>query len=417
MATEGAALVRVGNPLSAPLSLRRLLIQIDPGEFANDNEGHGETRLAELLESRAASGPVVLVIDRAETLEADALLALQHVASGSGAVKVVFFGSPTFWQLLDDQELAPLRHALNRPAAAAVDSRPATPPPAATNPPGITPERWRPPASQPVQGWWLAAVLGLLITGVSIALLAPDGLFHPVAPQPKVADMATSATSPAVAPQTGSAPESEPPSAAPAPGPAPSSNPQLPSAPAQSPVGIQPPGTFARPPPARPSAQPSAPSSGRADARQVRPRTRFERFVAGSGYEIDSLSDEERALLLGRFLAGEPAGTPKSNEATASEAADASRVVIHYNENATTGETINRLAEQAAPFAASVQARAVAHTPFMAEIRYFHPSDLARARELATALRAVRPNWQIRDFSQYRPGPLLGTIEVWIPSR
>ena len=95
MATEGATLVRVGNPLSAPLSLRRLLIQIDPGELANDNEGHEETRLAELLESRAASGPVVLVVDRAETLAADALLALQHVASGSGAIKVVFFGSPT----------------------------------------------------------------------------------------------------------------------------------------------------------------------------------------------------------------------------------------------------------------------------------------------------------------------------------
>ena len=435
MASEGAVLMRAGNPLSAALTLRRLLIQIDPGELDHDHDGDETFRLAGLLERRAGSGRVVLTIDQAETLEPAALLALQQVAIGSGNIKIVFFGDPAFWQLLNGEGLTSLRQALNRPAAEGAGMGPAED----TAP---APERWPPATSRPDRRWWVASVVGLLITGLASALLAPGGLFHRESPRPMTENTAVpvivepapgpprvSSSAPASAPlpipdamlPPGSEPSSKTESLPVAPEPAASGHaaseaprpPDMASLPAPA-AGNTPPATPMKTPPVpvRPLTQPVSPPAGRADTRQLRPRTRFEQFVAASGNDIDSLSDDERDTLLGRFLAGQRVGGPEPDEPVGE-----SRVVIHYNERSTTGETVNRLAEQAAPFAASVRTLAAANTPFMAEIRFFHPEDFSRARKLAAALHGVRSGWLIRDFSSYRPGVPLGTFEVWTPAR
>ncbi|MEM6374370.1 MAG: hypothetical protein AAF727_16560, partial [Pseudomonadota bacterium] len=48
----------------------------------------------------------------------------------------------------------------------------------------------------------------------------------------------------------------------------------------------------------------------------------------------------------------------------------------------------------------------------VSNVRYFHPSDRAAAAEVARLLNA-----EIRDFTDFRPSPRVGTVEVWIAGR
>jgi len=115
LAEAGSASVRVGNPLSSPLTLRRILFQIDQDGGGDEADVDVEAHLARLLEEQqGAQDRIVLVVERAETLDAAALLSLQRLASAPGALQVLFVGAPAFWALLDDARLAPLRQALAR---------------------------------------------------------------------------------------------------------------------------------------------------------------------------------------------------------------------------------------------------------------------------------------------------------------
>jgi hypothetical protein len=56
-----------------------------------------------------------------------------------------------------------------------------------------------------------------------------------------------------------------------------------------------------------------------------------------------------------------------------------------------------------------------ARTPYSireTQVRYFHPEDAA-----AAAIVADRTGAQIRDFTDYRPSPPPGSIEVWVAGR
>ena len=115
MANGGIASVRVGNPLNSSLTLQRILFQTNLGGTGDNAAVDDEAHLARLLEERrGAQDRLVLVVERAETLDQAALLSLQRLASAPGAMQVLFVGGPAFWAMLDDAELAPLRRALTR---------------------------------------------------------------------------------------------------------------------------------------------------------------------------------------------------------------------------------------------------------------------------------------------------------------
>ncbi|MGI4941807.1 MAG: hypothetical protein ACRYHQ_14810 [Janthinobacterium lividum] len=76
-AKAGAISMRVGNPLSSPLTLERILFQIDRGAGRDDADIDVEAHVAQLLEERRSShNRIVLVAEQAETLDTAALLSL-----------------------------------------------------------------------------------------------------------------------------------------------------------------------------------------------------------------------------------------------------------------------------------------------------------------------------------------------------
>ncbi len=199
LAEAGAASVRVGNPLSSPLTLRRILFQIDQDGGGDDADMDVEAHLIHLLEERrGGQDRIVLMVERADTLDAAALLSLQRLASAPEALQVLFVGAPAFWALLDDAGLAPLRRALARqrtePAAASPPALVVAHAAAPVQPVvGAIPDRpaylvsgSRPAAStRPGWRWRVAGVIGLAATfvfGIAVAL-APEGPFYYAAPQ------------------------------------------------------------------------------------------------------------------------------------------------------------------------------------------------------------------------------------------
>lgn len=382
IAKDGAALLRVGNPLSAPLTLRRLLIQVDPAEAWKDSEEDEEAQLCQLLERRAAVGPVVLVIEQAETLEPAALLPLQRLASNTGSIKLLFFGKPTFWSLLEGAGLTPLRRALNAPETkrlavmpepeAVFPAFPIEPQPPASAwpvvpeepPAAVTPmtERWIAAPRRSRRRWWIGGLVGLFVTFLAAAVLAPGGLFYRATPQQAIWTQVVT--------------------------------PAQPSPRQDRPLAVQPP--------------PSVPE-GRTRSRQAPAPSLPDDASPAAGPNKDALAEAQRGTRFDPPRAAPPQGAPFGISQSGG------RVVIHYREQLATSEAISRLMAEAAPLAARVQTRVVADTPSAAEIRFFHPEDGSRARQLANALHGGASNWQVRDFSFYHPSPSAGTVEVWVP--
>jgi len=197
MANGGVASVRIGNPLASPLTLQRILFQIDLDGGEDDADVDDEARLARLLEERrGARDRIVLVVEQAETLDPATLPQLQRIASVPGAVHILFVGGPAFWALLDGAELAPLRRALTgqgmEPAVVAL------PIPVITSP--VAPVRLsasaipdRPvdhpmaeprPAMSARSGrrWWIVGAVAIVASSAA-AVFAPGGLFYYAVPQ------------------------------------------------------------------------------------------------------------------------------------------------------------------------------------------------------------------------------------------
>jgi hypothetical protein len=382
MLEEGVALVRVGNPLSAPLSLIRILIQLELVSDGEGSSGDDDVRLGQLLERhRTVQGRVGLIIEQAETLEPAALFALQQLVSGPGSVLVLFVGQPAFWELLEDTHLAPLCSAL------AIQKPQCAPLPV---PDGIEPVMPHPTLSQligvgsastaiPMSGssisspghrrrWWIPGSAGVLIAVAMAAVLAQGGLFYHAAPQRTDAEPpVTDVPLPSVAPifrhrLSGTATTT----------------------------------VFEEPPAARPQQRAEPPAS---------PAKAGPPLITTPSASVPAAPTETHQT---RQWQASPALSPPLG----------GRVVIHFRERSETGEAAaTRLATMAAAVAASVQTRVVSATPSALEIRFFHSEDEARARALADALRSPGPKWEIRNFGTFRPSPSLGTIEVWIPAR
>src|SRR4051794_16461459 len=102
LAREGLAVTRIGNPLTVPLTARRIVIQLD-FDSSDDNESEDdgdEAYLARILERLAARGPLTLIIDQAETLDMAALRTLWQTGVHNESVVIVFVGTTGFWSLL-----------------------------------------------------------------------------------------------------------------------------------------------------------------------------------------------------------------------------------------------------------------------------------------------------------------------------
>jgi len=414
MADGGVASARVGNPLNSPLTLQRILVQIDLDGGEDDADVDDEAHLACLLEERrGARDRIVLVVERAETLDPAALPPLQRIASAPGAVQILFVGAPAFWALLNDAELVPLRRALTgqgtEPAAVTVPA-PATPviisPVAPLRPSGnAIPDHPVNLVAAPRSAvsartgwrWWIIGTVGVVATIASgaAAVLAPGGLFYYAVPQRDMprrpggggaADLEQPPVPLWLTPLT-------PPVTTPAPA-SPSRQVTTPAMPPTVQAGsLAPPAPPALPPAARsePAQLPNAP-----------------------GHDADALNDAQRDAQSKQSLSWRPGDAALPAAPSFPEG----RVVIHYRGGSGAGEAeAARLAAAAAPLAAKVQTRVVTDTPSAPMIRFFHPQDAERARQLADALSELGPRWDVRDFGDFRPKPSRGTIEVWTPMR
>lgn len=100
------------------------------------------------------------------------------------------------------------------------------------------------------------------------------------------------------------------------------------------------------------------------------------------------------------------------------------RVVIHFGGDADSRELAQRLADQLrrADYS-TVEIRAVPFEVGSASVRFFHAEDRLAAQQLVNALGPFLV-WQGRsaptaptDFTDYRPLPSTGSIEIWLPRR
>ena len=97
--------VRVGNPLRAPLTMERLLIQASgaDGELLHGDDPAALTRL--LATPQGDEARVILVVEQAETLDPVALATLQsmapHFSDRRPRLQVIFSGAPAFQTLLE----------------------------------------------------------------------------------------------------------------------------------------------------------------------------------------------------------------------------------------------------------------------------------------------------------------------------
>lgn len=414
-AEAGAISVRVGNPLSSPLTLERILFQIDQGAGVDDADMDVETHLARFLEERrGAYNRVVLVAEQAETLDATALLSLQRLASAPGALQVLFVGAPAFWALLDDTPLTPLRRALMTgrevepavvaPTASFVSAIVAPVPPAydalLEHPADITSGSPPAVAARSVRRWWVAGAVGLAASfalGAAV-VLAPGGLFYYATPQRDPLTHLNVEAGPG-----------QPPTAL---------QPNSPTSPAVSALAA--PSLSQMATSARPSTLqvlPAASPAAHAGTQQTHLRFDPTQSLDAPGQETDVLTDAQWGTKSARSEqsqswqpsdAASPAVTPPAE----------GRIVIHYRGGSEAGEAeADRLAVVAAPLAAQVQTRMVADTPSAPVVRFFHPEDEARAQQLAGALSIAGQRWEVRNFGDFRPRPSLGTIEVWTPVR
>ena len=414
-AEAGAMSVRVGNPLSSPLTLRRILFQIDQGAGVDGADMDIEAHLARFLEERqGAHSRIVLVAEQAETLDTAALLSLQRLASTPGALQVLFVGAPAFWALLDDTRLSPLRRALMTgrkaepavvaPSAPFVSALAAPVQPAYGAPlehqAGITVGSQPMAAARSGRRWWVAGAVGLAAFSAlgTAAVLAPGGLFYYATSQrdaPAHLDVDAGPRQPPAGLRL-NFPTSPALSA-----PAASSLPQIAA-------------------PARPSAlqaPPTASPAARAGTQQTYPRFDPAQPPDAPGRGTDTLTEAQRGTQSGQSEQSQP-WQPSDAASSAAPPPSEGRVVIHYRSGSGAGEAeANRLAGVVAPLAARVQTRVVADTPSTPVVRFFHSEDEARALQLAGVLSTGGQRWEVRDFGDFRPRPSPGTIEVWTSMR
>ncbi len=380
------AVLRIRNPLAAPLSLERAMLQLAPeGDDAPADDD--AARLLHTVTARAAGRPTLLVVvEQAETLTTRALALVQLLPGlhppGGPAVRVAFVGTPAFHALLDDPRFHPIRDHLATPppnGAAAATARPPAP---------LRPRRTRPAI--------LAALAVAALGAVSLRPRNPPPAPAPLAPAPLAAAPLAAAPSPATPAAAGPAPAL----AAAPPAPAPPEPPPPPAAPVPPPEAAPP---AAAPPPPAPA--PEDPAAAR--ARLFRD---FNTFVEARGL-AGRLSRADREALFAEYLARhQVASLPTA--ATIPPAAPAPEVVLLFPAGAEAlAEADAALLRRQAP---DVTLRPAPETLADPTIRFFRPEDRELALNLALALPQAPAEWLLVDRSAEPDRPTRPKVEVWL---
>ncbi len=122
-----------------------------------------------------------------------------------------------------------------------------------------------------------------------------------------------------------------------------------------------------------------------------------------------------RQLILRLDQPPEPAAGPDTPQAGAGQ--EAARVFIHYDADAASSSAAAsafyaRLAEGADY--ATVVLRDVPYAIGSHRVRYYYTADRPAAETLVERLGEA--DWQLQDFTNYRPLPVRGTLEVFVPT-
>lgn len=168
------------------------------------------------------------------------------------------------------------------------------------------------------------------------------------------------------------------------------------------PIIVVPPATIPAPattpapidPPALPPSPPQDAAIGK------KPRRALEQRNFGSNAAAPSVESQPREATFQQQSIGSGGGMAHA------------RVVIHVRDGG--DARAQDMAARLASIVGRLETRQVAVAPGSYEIRFFHPEDSAAARALADTL-PVQGAWRVRDFSQFRPPPSGGTLEVWLP--
>ena len=305
----GTRVLRVGNPLRAPLTLARVLIQLAGAESDLPSGDDAGLVLKTVMQQQGDAARVLLCIEQAETLHAagllDFLAAAQPFMTAPVPLQILFSGGGGFAAVLAHDGMEALRGALGFDAAApdapaprplSVDTAPAlvpAPPPAnavapAPPPPDVSPvqpdpliarfsREIEPPASarrRVLRSLLLAALL-LAVVGVALGAGMRLLFYRDILPQRGL-------------------PPLDLPTAPPAPAPAPA------PAPVAAPLPL--------PPPAPTPAPPPAPAPAAADPARL--RREFDAFLRQQGANAATLTDAQRAALFNEFLDWRARPTP-----------------------------------------------------------------------------------------------------------
>jgi hypothetical protein len=433
VALHGRA-VRIVRPAVGPAATLTVdeVIRGLGGDEPTEDEGAAERVLLALTRRRGDEGQVVLVVERAETLQPRVLSFLRLLPAvhtpDSPALQVLFAGRPDFWALLDQEPFRPLRDQIGT-SIVVISS---------AEQPGAGPAGGDPPADQAMLGRRVAVVLlALVVALVGLGWAGYDFFYRAipyefeVVPRPTAQDhpvsttaaaaQASAATGQGDRPATVAAavppPAAAPPSAAPAGGVSTNAIPASDDTSIAAPAGqmadaVSDPSTSTQSAPTI-----TAASNPPADDRE-RLRREFDAFLDQSA--AARLTDAQRELLFEQYLAQRHA--PVSVAAAVTPAASAhtgtaaGHVVIHYPAGSGWGAAeADRLRAMLGPHAEQVETRAGSRDAREPVIRYFFVEDAAAAKAVAADLSGTGVDWHVRDSTTDRPRPSRGTVEVWLP--
>ena len=416
-AEDEIGFIRINNPLGSPLSLERLVLQVT-GETADDTTSDDVEKVLRALVARSTMRRrIVLIVEKAETLSAEALEFLHGVSRLShpslAFVQVALVGTSALGARIADDRTYLIGRAPDIPPVATT----------ALRAPTLEPRAWVRSITIPTRSRSQKLILaGLGLCGVVAVLFMVVGL----------SQHETTTSSPTLPPTL--APER--PLAPPLAAPSPTAEPQTIATQASPPAApVQPAGQLLTPSPpelaqASPQASPvelpplppADPPTDDAAAARVRLYREFNAFI-GSRDLGKRLSEAERQALFQEYLARHQSMPPSAQIASPTELAaprvsEASQVLLFF---AAGSDQDRKAAEQQAELlqdrVASIALRPEADMPAVPTIRYEFPADRAAAFALAQTVSAPRGAWQVEDMTTSPKRSEPGTIEMWLPRR
>ena len=409
--------IRISNPLAAPLSLERLVLQITRHKADEVRRDKAERVLRALIAQSGTRRQVVVVVEQAETLTPKALEFLHGLPGLSHPslvpVQVALVGTPELGARLADNRT----YIIRDPADPAPATAGQTPIPAAQAPRPSASRKGRPRFEVPL-------LAGLGLCAVVAILFMIHGPFQPgtIPHSPTPPSTLTPTETQAPSSPTASEPQQ---TAAAAPQ-------DLPVAPSIQPAGQQPTETPpalaqaspqaspAELPAPEPPASPSTPPLEDAATARARLYREFTAFLNTRSLGRRLLQAEREALFQD-YLARHQAAPPSPQTAAPAEVETSRipgepRVLLFF----ASGSDLDRMAaEHQAELlrnrVAGLELQPAPAVPAIPTIRYEFLADRTAAFALAQTTLAQGGEWQVEDMTASPKRPEPGMIEMWLP--